>query len=209
MFPENSQLLLFLVATVILNLTPGNDVLYVASQSLHNRRHGMMAALGVSTGIGIYVLATALGLAEILRYSPTAFNVIKYVGGAYLLFLAWQLFFKPETQTLLIADEQPLLGSYYRGIYTTLLNPKVGIFFITFLPQFVDVSLGKVSLQILSLGCLFVISGTMINFMYAYLFSYLKERLLNKFNIQKWLNKFIAFIFVGIAIRLFTSEQAN
>ncbi len=209
MLPDYTHLIFFLTATILLNLTPGNDVLYIAGQSLQSKKHGVMAAFGISTGIGIYILGTAFGLASVLHHSPLVFNIIKIVGASYLVYLAWQIWTKP-TQDIQVSTNQPLIGfeAYYKGILTTILNPKVGLFFITFLPQFVDINRGKVWLQLLSLGCCFILSGTLVNLMYVFLFSYLRSRVFSKASIQKWFNKITALLFCAIAFKVLTAKQS-
>src|SRR5687767_14224684 len=101
MLPDYPNLILFLMATLALALIPGTDVLYIASQSMINKRQGILATFGISTGISIYILATAFGLAGILHQSSFAFNLIKIVGSGYLLYLAWQIFTKKESKIII------------------------------------------------------------------------------------------------------------
>lgn len=96
MLPDYPDFLLFFTAIITLNLIPGTDVLYIASQSLRSKRQGILAALGVTTGIGVYILLTSLGLAEILNQSPLLFNLVKILGSGYLLYLAWNMFLKKK-----------------------------------------------------------------------------------------------------------------
>lgn len=206
MLPDYSALILFLTATVTLNLIPGSDVMFVASQSMINKRHGILAALGISVGIIIYILATAFGLAGIIQHSPFLFNIIKITGAIYLLYLAVQIFTKKES-TLRVKANKKTNSSFYRGIGTTLLNPKVGLFLLTFLPQFVDPTKGQVWLQILSLGLLFVISGTIVNLMYVFLFIKIREKIFSKTHVQKWLDRCTAFLFCIIALKIITAKQ--
>lgn len=208
MLPDFTHLLFFLTATILLNLVPGNDVLYVASQSLQSKRYGIMAAFGISTGIGVYILATAFGLASLLHQSPFIFNLIKIIGAGYLLYLAWQMFTQPVNELTIVDNPSFGFKAYYKGIFTTLFNPKVGLFFVTFLPQFVDISRGKVWLQLLSLGFCFIVSGTLVNLMYVFLFSYLKIRLFSKAFIQKWFNKITALFFCAIAFKVITARSS-
>lgn len=208
MLPDYPHLILFLTATILLNLTPGNDVLYIASQSLSSSRQGIIAAFGISVGIGIYILATAFGVSEIFRRLPLLFDLIKIAGAIYLLYLAWKAFFN-KSRISMNKDviKKSTRKSFYMGICTTLLNPKVGIFFITFLPQFTDSSRGKMALQLLSLGGCFILSGTLINLMYAVLIGRCKERILTKSYVQSWLNKISALIFCVLAIKVFTTKS--
>lgn len=206
MLPDYPSFILFLTATVTLNLIPGTDVMFVASQSMINKRQGILATFGISAGIAIYILATAFGIASIVQHSPLIFNVIKIVGAVYLFYLALQIFNKKETQ-LQIDTNSKINSAFYKGIYTTLLNPKVGLFFLTFLPQFIDPAKGKIWLQLLSLGICFIISGTLVNLMYAFLFIQLREKILTKNHVQKWLDRFTAFVFCAIALKILTSKQ--
>lgn len=208
MFLSFPQLLIFLSATVVLNLIPGADVMYIASQSLRHKKQGILAALGISTGIAVYVAATASGLMVILKTSAWVFNFIKFIGAFYLLYLAWQAFTAPPLDEKLKNGKLvPDFQAYRKGIFTTLANPKVGLFFLTFLPQFVDVTHGKVGLQFLILGGVFIISGTFINLMYVFLFSYLRKHIFSKDYIRCWLNKITALLFVGLACKVLLAKQ--
>ena len=208
MFPDTAQLIFFLTATIILNLTPGSDVLYVASQSLNSFKHGAVATIGVGTGIAIYAIASALGLSSILMHSPLVFNFIKIIGAFYLFYLAWQALFHSKNKQI-TQDKQDISvwKSYKNGVLTNVLNPKVGIFFLTFLPQFIDIERGAVWLQLLTLGGCFVISGTLINFLYVFLFVYLKDRIFSNSRAQKLLNKLTAFIFCVLALKVLSAQQ--
>ncbi|MBS0351316.1 MAG: LysE family translocator [Proteobacteria bacterium] len=209
MLPDYAHLILFLTAMILLNLTPGSDVLYVAGQSLVNGKHGIYAALGTGTGGLIYVAITSAGLAAVIRQSLFIFNFIKIAGGVYLLYLAWKTFFNNQNLEITANPKQSsLLKSYYRGILNNLLNPKVGIFFITFLPQFTDPARGKIYLQLLSLGLCFMISGTIVNIAYALLVANLKKQLFKKAAIKSWLNKATAAIFCILAFKILTSKQS-
>jgi threonine/homoserine/homoserine lactone efflux protein len=209
MLPDYPILFLFLTSVIIINLIPGADVLFVASQALVNRKQGILAVLGISSGIIVYIIATACGLAQIFRHSEIFFNLIKIVGVLYLLYLAWQAFFTNTSINIdVCCTSQSRVKAYSKGLLTNLLNPKVGLFFLTFLPQFVDAHKGKIGLQLLSLGLCFIVSGTIINLIYVFIFSQLKERVFSKTWVQKWLNKITAFIFCLIALKVLTSRQA-
>ena len=208
MLLDYPNFILFLTASISLVLIPGSDVLYIASQSMLHKRQGILAALGISTGIVIYILLTSFGLAEIMSQSPLIFNLTKIVGAGYLLYLAWNLFFQKESQLLVIKSQTASAKSAsYKGIYTTLLNPKVGLFFLTFLPQFMSPARGRIWLQLLSLGVCFIVIGTIINLIYACLFTQLREILFKKLHAQKWLDKLTSFVFCLIAFRILTAKQ--
>ncbi len=208
MLPDYSHLMLSLTAAILLNLIPGNDVLYIASQSFSSTRQGILAAIGISVGATIYIIATAFGLSEIFRHSPLAFNLIKITGAIYLLYLAWKAFNSMEISMTTENRQVSSLKSFYMGIFTNLLNPKVGIFFITFLPQFTDSSRGKLYIQLLSLGACFMVSGTIINLGYACLIGRLKDRLFAKSYVQLWLNKATSLVFCVLAIKVLSAKQS-
>lgn len=170
----------------------------------------MLATLGISTGCLAYVFLTTMGLTAILSRSVIVFNLVKFVGAAYLFYLAWKLWRQP--QGALHVEEAPkamAFQSYSRGIYTNLCNPKVGLFFLTFLPQFVDVSQGHIPMQILIFGLYFIVSGTLVNVLYVFLFVHLKDRVLTRFPLQKWLNKISACLFSAIALEVLVVKQGG
>lgn len=208
MLPDYPSLILFLTATITLNLIPGTDVMYVASQSMINRRQGILATLGISAGIAVYIIATAFGVAGLIQHSPFFFNLIKIVGAFYLFYLALKILNRKEMDLKIEKNTKVKNSAFYKGVGTTLLNPKVGLFFLTFLPQFIDPAKGKIWLQLISLGICFIISGTLVNLMYAFLFDQLREKFLSKTRIQKWLDRFTAIIFCIIAFKIISSKQS-
>ena len=121
MLIDYHQFIVFMLATVVLNLTPGCDVMFDGSQSLINKRNGLLATLGVATGIAIYVVLSVAGLTLILQKSVVAFNLIKYVGVFYLLYLAWNAFFSKQ-ELHLQANQARGASSYYSGVLTNLLE---------------------------------------------------------------------------------------
>lgn len=205
--PSFSHFLFFMMATLLLNITPGSDVMYIASQTLASKRQGILATLGTSTGVAIWIVATVVGLAALLRQSHIAFDCIKWGGAAYLLYLAYKALTQ-KTHALDIIKTQNRQGykAYYQGIFTNLANPKVGLFFVTFLPQFVESGHGAAWAQLLFLGAYFITSGTFVNLIYVFLFAKLRERLFEQLSVQKWLNRFTALVFGLIAIRVITAK---
>lgn len=205
MLPDLAHFVLFLTSTLLLNLIPGSDVLYIASQSLQSHKNGLLAALGIGVGICFYVVASTFGLTVILLKSPLLFRCIKAAGAIYIIYIAWQIFHSPLFETGLKETVSTGFKTFYRRVINTLLNPKVGIFFITFLPQFIEPTRGKVWLQLLSLGICFIISGTIINSMYAFTFSKLKKKLFSHIFIKRWLHKIVGVTLgaIGVAV-LFT-----
>lgn len=169
---DAQNLYLFFVASLLLNLTPGNDVLYVASRSASQGvRAGIISALGVFAGCCVHIVAAVVGLSLVVARSAVLFEIIKFAGAGYLILLGmWSLFAKARR------PDQP--GSapplrpwrmFAQGLLTNALNPKVAIFFVSFLPQFVNPSSPTVQLQFLFLGAWFAIQGTIVLFTVALL----------------------------------------
>lgn len=165
MIIEPVQLLIFIPAALALNLTPGADMLFCLGQGLKSGpRAGVAASFGIATGSFIHSLLAAFGLAALLATYPLAFEVVRWAGVAYLVWLAVQAFRQP-VGALRPADCPS--GTAYRawrdGVLVNLLNPKVAIFILAFVPQFVDPARGSTLLQFLILGAILNIGGTLIN----------------------------------------------
>lgn len=165
MLIEANLLLLFIPAALALNLTPGADMLFCLGQGLRcGAKAGLAASFGIATGSLIHTLLAAAGLAAVLKAHPAAFEFIRWAGVGYLLWLALQAFRQP------VAALQPTgvesggaLRAWRDGIVVNLLNPKIAVFVLAFLPQFVDPSKGSPFLQFLILGTIFNIGGTVVN----------------------------------------------
>ncbi|MCE3269511.1 MAG: LysE family translocator [Burkholderiales bacterium] len=209
MLPDLAHLILFMAATIILNLIPGSDVLFIGSQAVVNKKQGIFAVIGTSTGVIIWIGFTVIGLTEILHHSIWLFNLVKFAGAAYLLYLAWQAFFLADDKIHLNkAYNETRLKTFCKGILVNLSNPKVGLFFVTFLPQFVNQSRGFIWLQLLSLGICFITSGTIVNLAYALLFASVKDKFLKHLGFRKILNKLTGIIFLGLAIKIATAHNS-
>ncbi|MFW5731079.1 MAG: LysE family translocator [Desulfonatronovibrionaceae bacterium] len=153
------NLFLFCTAAIVLALTPGPDMLYIATRSMtQGRVSGVVSALGVHTGVLVHTLAAALGFSALVASSPLAFSMIKYAGALYLVYLGLKnIFSRTEMQEVRL-DQHKRLGSVFcQGLLTNLLNPKVILFFLAFLPQFIDPSRGNVPFQLLTLGLVMVV----------------------------------------------------
>jgi threonine/homoserine/homoserine lactone efflux protein len=174
--PELSNLLPFLVAALLLNLTPGADMMYVVARSVgQGRLAGVCSAFGISVGSLVHSVFAAVGISALLMQSATAFQVVKYAGAAYLLYLAWKIWRSADSAAQ-ITQRQPasLVKVFFEGVVTNVLNPKVALFVLAFLPQFVDLRSGAVAGQILFLGCLFNLGGTIINVAVALIFGWVR-----------------------------------
>jgi len=206
---EPQQLLVFIAAGWLLNLTPGPDVLYIVSNALRSgARAGLVAGLGITAGCFVHVFAAAVGVGALLSASATAFTVLKLVGAAYLLYLAWQAFHAPASSDAVDAGTEPSMFSMYlRGVVMNLTNPKVVFFFLAFLPQFVRPEQGPVATQILWLGLLFILS-TLLSFGIITVFaSAISQRLRGSAKAQQALNRAAALVFCGLALRLALAER--
>jgi threonine/homoserine/homoserine lactone efflux protein len=168
-YPEWSTLGIFTVAALVLLLTPGPAVLYIVARSIdQGRRAGLVSVLGVHVGTLGHVAAATAGLSALLATSATAFSVVKYVGAAYLVYLGLRrLLDRTAATTPTERPVRPLRRAFLDGVVVNVLNPKTALFFLAFLPQFVDVSRGGVGAQILFLGLFFVMLGTITDGLYA------------------------------------------
>jgi threonine/homoserine/homoserine lactone efflux protein len=156
--PDIRSLQLFAIAALALAITPGPAVLYVVTRSItQGRAAGVVSCLGVTSGGMVHVVAAALGVSAALATSVLAFNVVKYAGAAYLVWLGLRAFFSEPEATSVERTEPRSLGRIYRdGVVVNILNPKTALFFLAFIPQFVAPSRGDVALQCAFLGGLFI-----------------------------------------------------
>ncbi|HTC95565.1 MAG TPA: LysE family translocator [Terriglobales bacterium] len=205
--PDHAAFLAFLVAALALNFAPGPDMLYVLGRSLgQGRKAGVVSALGIFAGCLVHITAAALGLAALLEASATAYNVIRYAGAAYLLYLGARMLLNKDTQNELSPGASPpptsLSRIFTQGVITNILNPKVAMFFVAFLPQFVNAARGSVVFQIAVLGLIFDVGGTLVNIGVAFFAGHIGNRLRQSpraARLQRW---FTGSIFIGLGIRL-------
>ncbi|MTI15727.1 LysE family translocator [Rhodobacteraceae bacterium RKSG542] len=208
MLPFDTALAFFSVS-ILLALSPGPDNIFVLTQSaMYGRTSGFAVTLGLCTGVVVHTLAVALGVAAIFQTSALAFNILKVLGAAYLVYLAWGAFnAKPASLGSKEAAQLSLPSLYRRGVIMNITNPKVSIFFLSFLPQFVSVNNGPLLPQFLSLGALFIVSALIIFGTIALLAGTLGEALSRSPRIQTIINRLSAVVFVGLAIKLAISER--
>ena len=159
--PDPSRLALFVGAALLLLVVPGPSVLYIVTQSVsHGRRAGIVSVAGITTGTLVHIAAATVGLSALLASSALAFDVVKYLGAAYLIAVGIRRLAGWERESGQRARDTRDLGRLYRqGIVVNTLNPKTALFFLAFLPQFVDPGRGTPWLQILALGLLFAALG--------------------------------------------------
>lgn len=201
--PEKAAFLTFLLAAFMLNIAPGPDMLYVIGRSVgQGRKAGIVSSLGVFVGCWVHILAAALGIAAVLRSSPAAFNAVRYAGAAYLIYLGTRMIAQRAAFSSQQLKPESLAAIFRQGAITNVLNPKVAIFFLAFLPQFIDARRGSVLLQILLLGLIFNIGGTLVNLGVAYAGGSLGELLRRNERLARLQRWFTGLIFIGLGIRL-------
>lgn len=199
----------FFAATIALAIAPGPDNLFVLTQSaLYGRSAGLVVTLGLCTGVIAHTIAVALGVAAIFATSAVAFNALKILGAAYLLYLAWQAFRAGAASVE--NKEQEVLGKrelYFRGVIMNITNPKVAIFFLAFLPQFADPQRGSLSLQIFLLGAMFVVSALLVFSAIAWFAGFIGDWLKSSPKAQVVMNRVAGAVFAALALRLITAER--
>ncbi len=181
------SLLLFVAAGVLLNLTPGPDVLYIVSHALRSgARAGMVAALGITTGCFVHIFAAAVGVSALMAASATAFTVLKWAGAVYLVYVGGRLLWsksgsaiKLEANAIDSTPDRARLDYktiFFRGFWTNTLNPKVALFFLAFVPQFIAPTVDNKPLAFLLLGLLFNFNGLWVNLGWAQAAAWLARR---------------------------------
>lgn len=206
---DKNVFLAFFTTSVILALSPGPDNLFVMAQSARKgRMAGLFVTLGLATGLLGHTVAVAFGLAAILRASTIGFTILKFIGAAYLFFLAWQAF---RAGVSIAAKEEVQAISkenlYRRGIIMNLTNPKVSLFFMAFLPQFADPRHGSMMLQFFQLGGIFIMATMLVFGVISFVAGGLGERFSNSAIVQKIVNRTAAAVFIGLAVKLALSER--
>lgn len=199
----------FLAAALFLAFVPGPDNLFVLTQAaLRGRRAGLTITLGLCTGLIVHTTAVALGVAVIFQKSELAFSLLKYAGAAYLTWLAWQAFrAKPTAPDGNAEPEREGARLYLRGILMNITNPKVSIFFLAFLPQFVDKQAGHVTLQMFALGGLFIVATLFVFSLMALFAASAGARFGQSAAAQKVMNKIAGVVFLGLALKLATTQR--
>ena len=202
--------ILFALASLMLNITPGPDMLYVASRSTgQGVPAGIISALGICVGCFVHILAAVFGISAVLMQSATAFQLVKWAGALYLIYLGIQALRSPSGPLRVDynAPATPLWALFRQGVITNVLNPKVAIFFLAFLPQFVQPEQGKVAWQILLLGAWFDFSGLVVLILVALLFGRMGDWLSRYPAFMRWQEKFTGAVLLGLGLRLAFLEK--
>ncbi len=215
--PEPTQLLMFIVAGWLLNLTPGPDVLYIVSSALKSGvRAGVVAALGIVSGCFVHVFAAALGVGALLAASATAFSVLKWAGAAYLMWMGIKLLLAKGGGSAVVpagvsaeAVSVDLWRVFRQGFLTNVLNPKVALFFLAFVPQFIAPGTEDKVTAFLLLGLLFNVNSLPINFGYAWLAGWASRRAGTVQRAMYWMDRAAGLMFIGFGLKLALSDHPS
>jgi threonine/homoserine/homoserine lactone efflux protein len=194
----------FILAGLLLNLTPGPDVLYIVARSTsQGRAAGVVSALGIGAGCLVHIAAATAGLSALMVKLPAAYQVVRWAGAAYLIYLGVRALLKKSGP----AGREPLapqrLGRiFWQGVVTNVLNPKVALFFLAFLPQFTDPGRGSQPLQFLLLGLIFDFNATLVNLGYALVASRLGDWLRGRLGASRALDRLTGGVFIALGVRL-------
>jgi RhtB (resistance to homoserine/threonine) family protein len=203
---------IYLLMSVLLNLTPGTDTMYIISRSVsQGRKAGVYSVLGISTGSFIHTLLAAFGLSIILTKSIVLFTAIKILGAAYLIYLGIKMLLQKSSLNIepLALQHLELKKIYMQGVITNVTNPKVALFFISFLPQFINTDNPYGPIPFIILGISFIITSTLWCFIVAYFASFATNKLRENTKIENLLNKLTGIVFIGLGIKLFQTKASQ
>ncbi len=203
------ELWLFVLSGLLLNITPGPDTVYIIGRSIQlGWRGGAAAAIGISCGCLIHVSGAAIGLSALLMASSTAFSLLKLVGAAYLLFTGLQMLWsRPAIADPVMRDERASLRRvFWQGVMTNAFNPKVALFFLAFLPQFVAADSPRKPLAFLALGLIFISTGTAWCLFVAAFAARAAHRIREAEGVVAWINRALGGLFIYLGIRVATLE---
>ena len=196
-------LIFFTGTSLLLALAPGPDNIFVLTQSaIQGPLVGIVITLGLCTGLIVHTMAVAFGLAVVFQVSSLAFILLKCLGAAYLLYLAYSAFQAGALLDAVAIGRENLWRFYRRGILMNVSNPKVSIFFLAFLPQFSDPAKGNLPLQLILLGFLFMLSALIVFALISLLAGLIAKQFRRSARIQQGLNIGTGIIFVGLALKL-------
>lgn len=207
---ELSNLYMFIITSFLLCIAPGPDNIYVLTQGMtKSKKAAIITTLGLCTGLILHTSAAAFGISMIFKTSQIAFDIVKYLGVAYLLYIAYQVY-KHRNEPLNLdtkASKKDLKALYFKGFLMNILNPKVSIFFLAFLPQFVSVQNGNVPLQMIILGLIFMGLTIILFSLIGIAGNLLSEKLLNNPKIVKYMNILTSFVLISLGVKLALSQR--
>jgi threonine/homoserine/homoserine lactone efflux protein len=198
-----TDLAIFATASLTLNLTPGNDMMFVLGQAAKGGpRAGIAASLGIATGLLVHLALVALGVAVVLARHPLLFDAIRYAGAAYLVWMAWKTLRSPAIPSARQAGSESTFAAWRDGTLVNVFNPKIIVFMFAFLPPFVHPENGSPLLQLLILGMIFNIGGTLINIAVSLFAGRISTALSGNFSFSRWFARVSATLFLVLAARL-------
>ncbi|MDB5630606.1 MAG: Lysine exporter protein [Tardiphaga sp.] len=204
------DLWLFVVACVLLNITPGPDTAYIVGRGVQfGWRGGVAAAFGISAGCLVHVFAAAIGLSAVLAASSTAFLAVKLIGAGYLLYVGVKMILSRPSGEVAELDAKPVMSLHQvfgQGALTNALNPKVALFFLAFLPQFVDPAAPSKPLAFIVLGMIFITTGTLWGLGVAAFAAKAAGRVRRSGRAMRWINRALGVVFIGMGIRVAMAE---
>jgi len=203
-------LLLFVVAGLVLNFTPGPDLLYITARSLgQGWRAGAASAFGIAAGCLVHTAAAALGISVLLRASPVAYDALRLAGAAYLIFLGVQAL-RQRAHTVDVAGlpSASLRAVFWQGFATNVLNPKVALFFLAFLPQFADPARGSFALQVLVLGLIFIANGLWVCLLVARSAAAMSDWARRRSGAMGWIQRGSGALLVGLGLHLALNRES-
>lgn len=207
----------FIMAAILLNITPGSDTMYIITRSVsQGQKAGFYSVLGITSGALIHTLLAALGLSVLLVNSPIAFTIVKYIGASYLCYLGFKMLTNKQAPLITnsLQDNKNLVTTkplnhwqiYKQGVFTNTFNPKVALFFIAFFPQFIEPSYAHSMLSFLVLGLTFATTGLIWCLCLALLASKFSKKLRENPVIESVMNKISGVVFMGLGVKLLTEK---
>ncbi|RXJ69532.1 lysine transporter LysE [Halarcobacter ebronensis] len=201
-----TDLYLFIIAGLLLNITPGADMLYILKSSFQRGfKGGVVSSFGVSFGCFVHVFLAASGLSALLHSSDTAFMIVKYLGVIYLIYLGVSLLISVEKKIDINVnqkDTQKIKKLFWQGFFINVLNPKVALFFITFLPQFIDINNQHKVLAPFILGVIFIFFGTIVNIAISFFAIRVSSNMRVSTFISTLVKKVVGLLFIGFGLKL-------
>jgi threonine/homoserine/homoserine lactone efflux protein len=208
---ELHTLLMFMAASTLLAFSPGPDILFVITQGITKGAKAALAtSAGLTSGVLVHTTAAALGVSVIFQTSAVAFSIVKYLGALYLFYLAYQAFKHRDSLVRIDAKSEgpkSLKKLYAKGFLMNVLNPKVSLFFLAFLPQFVSPAIGNVPWQMIQLGLAFMVVTIVVFSTCGILAHRASATLMEKPSVAKTINTLSAFVFLGLGLKLAFSER--
>jgi len=204
----------FLIAAFLINISPGPEMIYVLSRTINSgKKDGLFSALGTGTGSVIHVLMVAIGLSYILSRSLLAFNIIKILGAVYLIYLGVRAIISRNSQIEIAKNNDAKINSpfvsYFKGILVGILNPHSIIFFLSFLPQFINPDIGGYNMQIVMLGFITIVMGIIVNMLFIIMVNVAVNPMLKNKIVSGIIDKIMGSILVFLGLRFLLSTYRN